>query len=60
MYVYRRDGLYWNEFRIGGIVEGMGRKMPYALAFGFHSTKVGNILYKGEYKFQLRALRLQC
>ena len=27
-------------YRDGGIVGSVGVKMPYALAFGFHSTKV--------------------
>ena len=38
----------------------MGVDVPYALAFGFHSTKVKNIIYKKCFMFQLRALRLQC
>ena len=32
--------------RDGGIAEGLGVNVLYALAFGFHSTKVKNIMYK--------------
>ena len=33
-------------YRDGGIVVEVGVNMPYALAFGFHSTILSNILYK--------------
>ena len=33
-------------YRDGGIVVEVGVSVPYSVAFGFHSTKVKNILYK--------------
>ena len=47
-------------YRDGGIVGSVGVDVLYALAFGFHSTKVKNIIYKKCFMFQLRASRLQC
>lgn len=32
-------------YRDGGIVEGVGVDVLYSAAFGFHSTKVKNIIY---------------
>ena len=33
-------------YRDGGIVGSVGVDVPYSVAFGFHSTRVKNILYK--------------
>ena len=52
--------LYLDWFRDGGIVGSVGVDVPYSSAFGFHSTKVKNILYKKCFMFQLRVSRLQC
>ena len=38
--------IVFEGYRDGGIVEGVGVDVPYALAFGFHSTTLSNILYK--------------
>ena len=46
-------------YRDGGILVEVELNVLYALAFGFHSTKVKNILYKDWYMFQLWASRLQ-
>ena len=37
-------GLYMIDIEMVGIVEGVGVTLVYSAAFGFHSTKVKNIL----------------
>ena len=46
MYIYIGVMIVFEEYRAGGSVEGVGVIFVYSAAFGFHSTKVGNILYK--------------
>ena len=45
-YVYGRDDCIRMIYIDGGIVGGVGVNVLYSAAFGFHSTKVKNILYK--------------
>ena len=44
MYIGVMIVLGW--YRDGGIVGSVGVDVPYALAFGFHSTTLSNIPYK--------------
>ena len=46
LYVYIGVMIVLEWYRDGGIVVEVGVDVPYALAFGFHSTKVKNIIYK--------------
>ena len=58
MYIGVMIVLEW--YRGGGIVVEVESNFLYSPAFGFHSTKVKNIIYKKCFMFQLRASRLQC